>query len=274
MVVTASFNRHHHLWNIGDINNSFTSQFLYLRTVIKMKKHIQVFSPHFDDAVLSVGQHILDWQKTGYQVDVITVFTEFKSKNLSADAQKILRESGAKSSSDLQKIRSKEDQQAMKILHPTQYQWLKCTDAAFREQSGQPVYASLEKLFSGVIKDDGDWINSLKSTISKVLKRESIIILPFGIGRHADHLIVRNVVQQLVPAERTRFYYDMPYSFELYNWQIPHILSFLEKNWTMKWSTRKKLEMVNIYQSQVPVLFRSGVWEYPEVVTGEDLVGK
>ena len=35
-----------------------------------------VLSPHFDDAIFSLGQHLIDWIKQGKKIKVINVFTK------------------------------------------------------------------------------------------------------------------------------------------------------------------------------------------------------
>src|SRR5688572_3190266 len=107
---------------------------------IEMQKVIQVFSPHFDDAVLSCGQHILNWQAAGHHVEIITVFTEFDASTLSPDSVNFVEKCGAPSLRAFQAIRAKEDQLAMQTLSVTDYHWLSMTDGGFREDEQAPVY--------------------------------------------------------------------------------------------------------------------------------------
>lgn len=231
-----------------------------------MSKKIQVISPHFDDAVLSCGQHILDWQAEGYEVEVITVFTEFEASVLSEDSASFVKECGVKSLAAFRKLREREDTEAMKRLGVEKYKWLGFVDGGFRENNLRPTYVTHDLLFSGNILDSMDWIALLEEKLEKVTDSADVVVLPMGIGKHADHLVVRQIGEEVCSKKRLSWYIDIPYAFQLHHWQTEFVKKVFLGDVHLKWTTAKKLHAVSAYDAQVPILFPSRLWGYPEAV--------
>lgn len=236
-----------------------------------MSKKIQVLSPHFDDAVLSCGQHILEWQAAGYEVEVITVFTEFEASVLSADSASFVAECGVSSLKAFRQLRENEDRLAMKRLGVKKYQWLGIVDGGFRESEGVPVYRTHDHLFAGKVLDSDDWIDQLSDSLQNAIDPQAIVVIPLGFGAHADHLIVRNAIQRFHPMKHLLWYADVPYVFQVQNWNVSLLNTMLQKHILLKWSRDKKLDAVGAYAAQVPILFPEGVWQYPECLIGQVL---
>lgn len=231
-----------------------------------MRKKIQVISPHFDDAVLSCGQHILDWQEDGYEVEVITVFTEFEASVLSEDSASFVKECGVESLAAFRKLREREDTEAMKRLGVKKYRWLGCIDGGFRESEGVPTYRTHDELFSGKVLDSDDWIDQLSDSLQNAIDPQATVVIPLGFGAHADHLIVRQIGEEVCSKKRLSWYIDIPYAFQIHHWQTEFVHRVFIGKTSMKWTTAKKLHAVSAYDAQVPILFPSGLWGYPEAV--------
>lgn len=233
-----------------------------------MTKVVQVFSPHFDDATLSCGEHILRWLDQGYRVEVVTVFSEFEAKHLSQDSQDFMDRCGVSSAKEFQAQRGQEDKESMKLLGASHFEWLGQTDGGFREENSAPTYASHTILFEGKILDSTSWKSSLKTLLQKHVQKDATVIVPLGVGQHADHLLIKQQLQQLVPVEKLGYYVDIPYALQLSKWSTQQLkeLFFLPKS--LVWSSERKLKAVRAYNSQVPLLFQDGLWQYPECVVG------
>jgi LmbE family N-acetylglucosaminyl deacetylase len=83
----------------------------------KEKWDIVVLSPHLDDAVLSLGQHIIKWKNEGKKIRIVTVFTKFGGgKNLPEYSKDYLIKSGFNSTKKFEKTRILENVKAMEKL--------------------------------------------------------------------------------------------------------------------------------------------------------------
>jgi len=230
-----------------------------------MKSIIQIFSPHFDDAVLSCGEHILYWQHQGYEVLVTTVFNSFKAHVLSQDSIEFMQKGNSLSAQEFENVRSKEDYSAMQELNIKQFQSLGYVDAGFREQDSAPTYINHLELFDGHIKDNIKWQNTFISDLQKSILPKSRVIIPLGVGNHVDHILVKRAIEQsLVP--NIYYYIDIPYAFSFSNWKPSYIKKCLYLSHSLLWSSEKKITAVNKYTSQVPILFPDKLWSYPEII--------
>jgi LmbE family N-acetylglucosaminyl deacetylase len=220
-----------------------------------MSQKIQVFSPHFDDATLSCGEHILQWRKQQVNVEVYTVFSQFESKFLSQDSQDFMKRSGSIDAQSFQHARAKEDTKSMKMLGIEKFFWLGFPDGGFRSHHQHPVYPSHAVLFEGEVLDDPDWILRVKKSLQEVIDPNAHVVFPLGVGRHADHLIVRNLLQELVSPDHQILYVDIPYAFTLKNWNFSQLRDVVRKKKSLRWSSPQKVAAVEAYASQIPTLF-------------------
>lgn len=234
-----------------------------------MLQKIQVFSPHFDDATLSCGEHILRWKKNGFDVEIFTVFSQFESHFLSADSVDFMKRSGSNSAQSFQHERSKEDTLSMKLLGVEKFHWLGFTDGGFRSEREEPVYASHKVLFAGKILDSESWQKKLQQELKSLVREDAVVVFPMGIGQHADHLLVRNLLLELVPADRRLQYVDIPYALSFQQWTKNQFVQLLTQPKSLHWSSEQKLKAVQAYTSQVPTLFYDQLWQYPECMIGQ-----
>jgi len=234
-----------------------------------MRRKVQVFSPHFDDASLSCGEHILSWLAAGFDVEVYTIFSQFESEYLSQDSQDFMRRSGSTAVQTFQHERSQEDSGSMKLLGVKNYYWLGLTDGGFRSDRHKPVYSSHKELFSGIIADPPAWQAKLHKELQSVVHKDAEVVFPLGVGHHADHLLVRNMLREIVPEAQQHCYVDVPYAFVASSWDLSQISRLLTLPKSLMWSSAQKLKAVEAYTSQVPTLFYDEIWPYPECVIGQ-----
>lgn len=227
------------------------------------RKKILVLSPHLDDAVLSCGDHILEWKRQGHEVTVVSIFTKFQDRFISESAKESLVKGGYKNAKECEGERKKEDVKAMKQLG-VNYSHFGFIDGWFRIHNDKPVYEN-SQLFSGEISsNDKSLMMSIKNKVSKYNKFQKVIT-PFGVGKHADHLIIRNIAQQIFTKDQIVYYLDQPYYLNKNNWNIQLCWTLLTHNKsTIKISSFKKALLIN-YFSQVSQFFNDDI-SYSEVL--------
>jgi LmbE family N-acetylglucosaminyl deacetylase len=203
-----------------------------------------VLSPHMDDAVLSVSDHILDWKRQGKQVRVVTVFTKFgKGVDVPNYSNDYLQKSGFEKVGDFEKARVKEDIVAMKKLG-VEYEHWGYIDAGFRGG-----YDTREELLAGKINHAD---NTLVKKIGKMIQglECELCVVPYGVGGHADHLIVKQAAD--IADKNTKYYLELPYLWQNYNW-----VKYLGKIVTAKsrfGMSKQKDGLLRCYKSQYDLL--------------------
>lgn len=229
-----------------------------------LMKKITIFSPHLDDAVLDCADHIKQWLNQKHHVHVITIFSKFGTSSPTQDTSDYLHQSGFSDTYSFEKARIQEDIQAMNKLGVS-WEHLGYIDGGFR-RNPQPVYSNYQQLFSGHVKhEDKPILTSLQHTLSHQLKATNLACIPLGIGNHADHIITRRVVENLMPAEQIIYYVDYPYCLNYTNWTLATIAKvfFLRKSFIF--TSQFKSTILGCYSSQIPLLFTSQPL-YPEVI--------
>lgn len=184
--------------------------------------NVIIFSPHLDDAVLSMGSLMVYLVKRKIDIDVISVFTA--GSKISSDlTKKLLNLSGFNNAEDYFKERIKEDVDAILSLGNIKIQNLGFVDGAWREgELGKPLYPHTTLL--EIMSRDED----LKKEILKVLQKvkissKTLIFAPLARGKHVDHQLVRDICLEIFP--NIIFYEDFPYSDN-----YPNEEEFISKN--------------------------------------------
>ncbi|WP_375578530.1 PIG-L family deacetylase [Marivirga tractuosa] len=162
-----------------------------------MKNKYLIISPHLDDAVLSCGASMAQWQEKGADVIVASVFSSC------ADSRLELKE--------IYETRKKQDIEALTFLGAKAIH-LGFTDAPFR--SSRSYYNFSTILFH---HEDEERIleQSIATEISKIIKEYTpdSILFPLGVGGHIDHhLVYRSSFKLDYPTEKIQFYEDLPYA--------------------------------------------------------------
>lgn len=221
---------------------------------LNRKWDIVVLSPHLDDAVLSLGSHIIKWKKEGKKIKVITVFNRFGNrKNLPSYTKDYLQKSGFDTVVRFENARNREDQDAMKMLG-VEYEHWDFIDAGFRG-----VYKTREALLSGTINNkDNELVKQIEIKI-KTLSSE-LFLVPYGVGGHVDHLIVKKAAEKM---ETRGHYLEQPYLWQNFNY-LRLFKEILKLKNIMK-RGRVKDKILRSYKSQYS-LWSRGYLNYLEIV--------
>jgi LmbE family N-acetylglucosaminyl deacetylase len=176
-------------------------------------------SPHLDDVVLSCGGQIHRRVAAGEDVVVVTVFAgapEGEPTPLAAELHALWglpadpREALA--------ARRDEDDAALAVLGAKNVRW-DYVDAVYRGTPAgagrtQPFYPTLRSLYAPATEHRRE--RALAEEIAArlfELPPAARLVVPLGVGRHVDHLLVRRVVQQALPGDqRVRYYEELPYA--------------------------------------------------------------
>ena len=214
-----------------------------MKLVKKVKYDIVIISPHMDDAALSLGQHIIEWKRQNKTVKVVTVFTKFLGKNLPEYSREYINKSGFDNAMDFEKERVREDVKAMKKME-VEYEHWGYVDAGFRGN-----YLTKEELLNGKIKNvDTNLIDKISKKICEI--KASEIYLPYGVGGHVDHLIVRRAGERI--DKNVSFYLEIPYLWQNFNYLIYLNKIFSIKS--LKMGDIVKMNVLKCYKSQYGLL--------------------
>ncbi len=181
-----------------------------LNNLLSNYSYFIFISPHLDDAIFSCANLLLELKNKN--VTIITVFTKATDNVPTPQARDFLKASMSDNPVDIFNKRAIEDINATKFVG-AKHVHLGFLDAAWRTVDKKPVYANGKSQFSGKIaKKDIFLINQIKTKVLKIIpKRKKFILLaPLGIGGHADHVLVRELVRNL-PFPKI-FWEDFPYS--------------------------------------------------------------
>lgn len=231
--------------------------------MISSRKKILVLSPHLDDAVLSCGDHILEWKRQGHEVTIVSIFTMFQDKYISKGAQDSLKAGGFKNAKECERARKIEDIEVMKTLS-VKYCHLDFIDGWFRVRNNRPIYTDGE-LFKGRISNyDIPLMGNLKRLFSQYDTFDRIVI-PKSVGKHVDHLITYEVAQKIFANYKLFYYGDYPYLLNRYNISVRLAWQFITHFYSMKRMSPTKKKLLQSYVSQIPQLFNT-IPNYFEIV--------
>jgi len=203
------------------------------------RTEIIVLSPHLDDAVLDCCDHILKWKRNRLPIRVLTVFTVLSNRILSPWTRWYSQASGYRSIKEIERTRTCEDTKAMSILGVL-WDHLGFIDAGFRSNEGEPLYPDRKTIFSGIISPyDSSLLSKLKQSIIS-FRNFSQFVVPLGVGKHVDHILVRKAAEQAIGPGDLCYYVDYPYALSGKNWTINHVARVVTAKKSIKWMTEKK----------------------------------
>lgn len=226
-------------------------------------KKLYILSPHFDDAILSMGM-LLYLLRDNADITVINIFTNAHNGPYTLSAKKFIRDSGYHNAVKLFNDRLAEDKMAMQVINANHLN-LGFMDALFRKKpytslAGKyvpeldhiyPTYHwhITKKIQSGDMSQE-----LLKNKLMEIIPPEAVIFSPSGIGGHVDHIIVSQVVRSLFG--KTLFYLDFPYYFRLNDLGTP---PQGYKKYDLEINLAIKIGLINNYHSQISGLFPGGI---------------
>lgn len=154
-------------------------------------------SPHFDDVIFSLSNHIIN---NNNRKIVLTVFTKENNKIFNEISEEMYPYANYKK-------RIEEDKNAVNILEKCEYIHLGFYEELFRDNIDINIlYKQIEKSVNEII---------LKKKIEN-------IYIPLGVGRHTDHLIVYESLKNINVINKF-FYYEFPYTTITMNRKIREI---------------------------------------------------
>ncbi len=165
-------------------------------------------SPHLDDAALSCAGGIARLTRAGARVVVATVFTADAAEGaaLSPAARRNHMRWGAGDAPF--ERRRREDEAAMRLLG-AEFVHLGLPDAIYRaDASGRPISTHVP------VHPDEEraFLPAVRARLELLLASEAArVFCPAGIGRQADHAIVRAAVEAVRPAGSIVYYEEYPY---------------------------------------------------------------
>ena len=177
-----------------------------------------ILSPHPDDAVFSLGQHLINWTKSGKTIKIINVFNSYGTEDLASEnAWNFLLKYGYKNVKELTRSRQT-DQKNIITRMGIEVDSLNYVDASFRLFSTTPVYVTHQALMSGRISTyDSQLPQQIIDKISTISYHQ--IICPYGVGNHADHTILRKVGDILKKQKKpVKYYLESPYIWRDFNY--------------------------------------------------------
>jgi LmbE family N-acetylglucosaminyl deacetylase len=224
-----------------------------------MTKHI-IISPHLDDAVLSCGELIKHFISVGDNVLTVTVFTAFPPSDDLSDAAKQYH-SNCFLGDNSMIFRQAEDLKAMEYLG-CKYKHLHYYECLYRKNiSGIHIYPDLKDIYHLDFANEVDIFYMLCAEMKEVCKDGSNIYVPFGLGNHADHLLIRKVFDAIRNELNGEvfFYEEIPYICYYYkdggdpNFEKklkPNIFRFTNLEW------EAKMKAFQFYKSQLHIMWR------------------
>jgi LmbE family N-acetylglucosaminyl deacetylase len=228
---------------------------------------IAILSPHLDDAVLSCADHILFWQKHAL-VTVISIFTHYQSTFVPSYSQKILKKLKF-SPTAYEQQRKKEDRKAMQQLNCTWEHW-NLVDGGFRATDLNAHYPTAKSLFTTTVSPQDTTVTTMLDVKMKNIQNTyDVVIVPFGLGNHIDHLLTKNSAKKCIQKRLILYYLEAPYLIKRDNYSLwKKVVIACSKKSQLPMSNKKR-EAIARYTSQVPLLFSSSnIPSYSETILG------
>lgn len=168
-------------------------------------KTLLAISPHLDDAAFSAGATLWQASQQGWRVIVATMFTG-NVRRPTGFALACQLDKGLSPDIDYMALRRDEDLQACALL-AAEPMHLPLLEAPHRG------YDDAAALFGEVGATDEARSAVLAAVTSLVATiRPTCLLAPMGLGRHVDHLIVRNAVMAASPEAAIFLWEDWPYA--------------------------------------------------------------
>ncbi|MFF1484634.1 PIG-L deacetylase family protein [Streptomyces sp. NPDC058319] len=226
-------------------------------------KRVVAFSPHLDDAALSVGATISELAEDANLIHVVTLFSGIPDGFLSSVARKFHAKCGLPDSGMGMEVRRQEDLEAMKWLGVT-CEHADFLDAVFRRTaSGEWVCKGDRSMFDQKNVQYGP--DGLEEYLTSVFDASSpdLIMTCSANGGHIDHIITRETV--LAVADRkgipALLWEDIPYAIGKKAQSPLRVRSELvrlsprPKAWANKWKSAAQ------YVSQLDMLWEGADWK-------------
>lgn len=169
--------------------------------------HILAVSPHLDDAVFSAGGTLARHVVKGDTVTVLTCFTG-NVERPDGFALACQLDKGLGPDVDYMALRRAEDMAACAEIGADGLHW------PFLEAPHRG-YTNAGALFEDRLPDDAI-VEPLTDALSELLGRlaPDRIYGPWGVGRHVDHVAVREALERVTDAAKVIWWEDYPYAMQ------------------------------------------------------------
>ena len=213
-------------------------------------------SPHLDDAVLSAGGFIYEQTRAGNPVEIWTIVCGFPPPGeLTPFAQLLHQQWGTGTAEETVRLRRAEDVRAASILGAKTVHF-DVPDCIYRRgPDGEPLYLDI---FVPPHAAEAGLPDQIAQTITPGLLPDDQVICQLGVGRHVDHILVRQAVERL---NRPLWYTaDVPYLFWHPEELAPLVAGMKESLHPItEAGLQAWTEAVLAYESQISTLFKSPV---------------
>jgi len=211
-------------------------------------------SPHLDDASLSAGGWIYEQTQKNIPVEIWTIMCGYPpDTQLSPFAQYMHNAWGMETAEQVVRGRRLEDLNSAKILGATaqHFDFLDCIYR--RDIAGNWLYDSI---FIDPLPQEEYLPKQIADEILSRLKPDDKLVAQFGIGKHVDHVIVRQAVELL--NQPVLYVADIPYLFKTPDHLNPHTVGMKENvEMVSETGIHVWVEAVAAYESQILALFES-----------------
>ena len=168
-------------------------------------------SPHFDDAVLSCGGLIWEQAQIGLPVEIWTLTAGDPTEGPVSDLiTRIHKVWGTGTPLETVQLRRIEDQNAANLVG-AKLTHFNMVDAIYRRSSvGELLYT--DDVFDPIHPSELSIVQDTAKMLESNILAADIIVCPFALGGHVDHIITRKAVESL--GLSPWFYTDIPYLFQ------------------------------------------------------------
>jgi len=183
--------------------------------IIHQEPHLKILilSPHRDDAAFSLSIAITHWLTARHAVTILNIFTRSRYAPYSDAA--FVHENDQLSY--VSAIRLREDEHFLRRITETLPKGLKSNlhmvdlnlkDAPIR------LRIPLEELSDTPVNPTDPALEKIRKTLVKQSEAGAMeaLVVPAALGKHIDHLIVREAVLPFTSTIPTAFYEDLPYA--------------------------------------------------------------
>jgi LmbE family N-acetylglucosaminyl deacetylase len=193
-----------------------------------------IFSPHPDDAFISLGGAILNWAKAGEKIKVVDFFTVSNYTNR-----------GLQDPHFVTSIRKGEEITAAASCN-AEVEFIDLKDSFLRGYSQRPYPTEINW---GI---DNENFEKIKHEILERAENNECYF-PLGIGHHVDHILVREAAAELIKEGKVKKYFF--YEDQYYAAKCHFVTGFAKSIHIVprlvKIDFDEKQKLMDIYQSQV-----------------------
>ncbi len=178
-------------------------------------RRVLAFSPHLDDAALSVGALLAGLAGQGTEVHVVTLFAGPPRESLSPVAHAFHHMCGLPHDATAVAVRRREDLEAMRILGVRAHH-AGLLDALYRRRRDGRWLCDHDQAMFDAISPEEDIMAAVCASVERFreLVLPDLIMTCAAVGGHTDHLLGRTAVTAVAEMTETRLlmWEDLPYA--------------------------------------------------------------